>query len=165
MFRGRDKLVARDQRADGHRIGHSVKRICTVLGLNRSSYYKWKASSTQRHRRLISDAILVAKVKIVFDVKTSSTVQKSTAAELLCNYDYNTTAPANHKRNSRIVKKLCLRGYTRTQGRHHQACAKSRSVCGPGQAGFHDPNCKHAAPTISPIYRPQTGRILSLIHI
>ncbi|BAC19133.1 putative transposase [Corynebacterium efficiens YS-314] len=43
-----------------------VKRLCEVLKLNRSSYYKWKNSSSARSKRLMSDALLGVRVKTVF---------------------------------------------------------------------------------------------------
>ena len=98
---------------DDHRTDYSVKRMCTVLGLNRSSYYKWKASSAQRHRRLVDDAILGAKVKAIFDEKKQLYGAKRIAAELTFNDAYSSTGPVNHKRIARIMKKLRLRGYTK----------------------------------------------------
>ena len=98
---------------DDHRTDYSVKRMCTVLGLNRSSYYKWKASSAQRHRRLVDDAILGAKVKAIFDEKKQLYGAKRIAAELTFNDAYSSTGPVNHKRIARIMKKLQLRGYTK----------------------------------------------------
>ena len=58
--------MIRFQFVDDHCTDYSGKRMCVVLGLNRSSYYKWKASSAQRHRRFIDDAMLGAKVKAAF---------------------------------------------------------------------------------------------------
>lgn len=98
---------------DDHRTEYSVKRMCTVLGLNRSSYYKWKVSSAQRHRRLIDDAMLGAKVKAVFEEKDQLYGAKRIAAELTHNDAYNDNGPVNYKRIARIMKKLRLRGYTR----------------------------------------------------
>ena len=43
VFRGRDELVIRFQFACDHRHTHEVKRMCKALGLNRASYYKWRA--------------------------------------------------------------------------------------------------------------------------
>ena len=104
--------MIRNQQVEDHRTEYSVKRMCTVLGLNRSSYYKWKASSAQRHRRLIDDAMLGAKVKAVFDDKDQLYGAKRIAAELTHNDAYN-NGPVNHKRIARIMKKLHLRGYTK----------------------------------------------------
>ena len=98
---------------DDHRTEYSVKRMCTVLGLNRSSYYKWKTSSAQRHRRLIDDAILGAKVKAVFDDKDQLYGAKRIAAVLTHNDANNDNGPVNHKRIARIMEKLRLRGYTK----------------------------------------------------
>ena len=98
---------------DDHRTDYSVKRMCTVLGLNRSSYYKWKASSARRHRRLVDDAILGAKVQAIFDDKKQLYGAKRIAAELTFNDAYSSTGPVNHKRIARIMRKLQLRGYTK----------------------------------------------------
>ena len=105
--------MIRFQFVEDHRTEYSVKRMCTVLGLNRSSYYKWKASSDQRSRRLIDDAMLGAKVKAVFDEKNQLYGAKRIAAELTHNDAYNDNGPVNHKRIARIMKKLRLRGYTK----------------------------------------------------
>ena len=105
--------MIRNQQVEDHRTEYSVKRMCTVLGLNRSSYYKWKASSAQRHRRLIDDAMQAAKVKAVFDDKDQLYGAKRIAAELTHNDAYNDNGPVNHKRIARIMKKLRLRGYTK----------------------------------------------------
>lgn len=77
--------MIRFQFFEDNRTEYSVKRMCTVFGLNRSSYYKWKASSAQRHRRLIDDAMLGAKVKAVFDEKDQLCGAKRIAAELTYN--------------------------------------------------------------------------------
>jgi len=105
--------VIRFRFVDDHRTDYSVKRMCTVLGLNRSSYYKWKASSAQRHRRLVDDAILGAKVQAIFDDKKQLYGAKRIAAELTFNDAYSSTGPVNHKRIARIMRKLQLRGYTK----------------------------------------------------
>ena len=123
--------MIRFQFVEDHRTEYSVKRMCTVLGLNRSSYYKWKASSAQRHRRLIDDAMLGAKIKAVFNEKDQLYGAKRIAAELTYNDAYNDNGPVNHKRIARIMKKLRLRGYT-----------KKRKVTttrrGPGRVVFAD---------------------------
>lgn len=46
---------------DDTRNDHSIKRLCEVLKLNRSSYYKWKNTASTRKKRLLGDAILGAR--------------------------------------------------------------------------------------------------------
>lgn len=122
--------MIRNQSVDGHRTDYSVKRMCTVLGLNRSSYYKWKASHAQQHRRLIGDAILGAKVKAIFEDKNQLYGAKRIAAELTYNAEYNDNGPVNHKRIARIMKKLQLPWlHQKTQGHHNPAWAHTLRVC------------------------------------
>lgn len=89
---------------------YSVKRLCKVLGLNRSSYYKWKGAATTRKKRLLSDAILGALVKTVFTAENGCYGAKRIAAELKDQIGHD---PANHKRVARIMRSLKLFGYTK----------------------------------------------------
>lgn len=43
--------MSRFQFVDDHHTTHGVKRLCQVLGLNRSSYYKWRAGRDARAAR------------------------------------------------------------------------------------------------------------------
>ena len=102
--------MIRFQFVDDAQKNHSVKRICEVLGLNRSSYYKWKNSSSARRKRLISDAILGARVKTVFTTHSGCYGAKRITAELK---DQADQAPVNHKRVARVMRSLKLFGYTK----------------------------------------------------
>ena len=155
--------MIRFQFVEDHRTEYSVKRMCTVLGLNRSSYYKWKASSAQRHRRLIDDAMLGAKIKAVFNEKDQLYGAKRIAAELTYNDAYNDNGPVNHKRIARIMKKLRLRGYTKKRkvtttrrGPHRVVFACSPTWSSETSRHQLQIGCSLA---ISPICRSRTGRI------
>lgn len=95
---------------DDAQKNHSVKRLCEVLKLNRSSYYKWKNSSSDRRKRLISDALLGARVKAVFTAEKGCYGAKRITAELKDQADH---APVNHKRVTRVMRELKLFGYTK----------------------------------------------------
>lgn len=95
---------------DDAQKNHSVKRLCEVLKLNRSSYYKWKNSSSDRRKRLISDALLGARVKAVFTAEKGCYGAKRITAELKDQADH---APVNHKRVARVMRELKLFGYTK----------------------------------------------------
>ncbi|GAA3812473.1 hypothetical protein GCM10022206_58610 [Streptomyces chiangmaiensis] len=41
-------MGSRFQFVDDHRDAYEVKRLCEVLNVNRSSYYKWPAGRPQR---------------------------------------------------------------------------------------------------------------------
>ncbi|MFD9293329.1 IS3 family transposase [Streptomyces sp. NPDC060030] len=42
-----------------------MKRLCEVLGLNRSSYYKWRAGREARGARQRADKRLAARIRVV----------------------------------------------------------------------------------------------------
>ena len=102
--------MIRFQFVDDAKNSHSVKRLCEVLKLNRSSYYKWKKTSTTRKKRLLSDAVLGARVKTVFTKERGCYGSKRITAEL---NDNSTTAPVNHKKIARIMRSLQLFGYSK----------------------------------------------------
>lgn len=95
---------------DDAKTHHSVKRLCEVLGLNRSSYYKWKSSVPARRKRLVSDAILGARVTVVFRKERGCYGSKRIAAEL---NDDLPGSPVNHKKVARVMRSLKLFGYSK----------------------------------------------------
>ncbi len=95
---------------DDARKTYPVKRLCEVLTLNRSSYYKWKSSAAGRKKRLLSDAILGAKVKVVFAAEKGCYGAKRVTAEL--GRDPK-DRPVNHKRVARVMRSMKLFGYTK----------------------------------------------------
>lgn len=87
---------------------HSVKRICAVIKVCRSSYYKWKATATTRAARSQSDAALGTRIRTIFDAEKGLYGAKRITAVL--NAD-NAGCRTNHKRVARIMKTLGLHGY------------------------------------------------------
>ena len=67
IFRGRDDLVIRFQFVDDHRNTHEVKRMCSVLGIQRSSFYKWCASRPARAARQAADDALCERIEHHFE--------------------------------------------------------------------------------------------------
>ncbi|MBB5081509.1 transposase InsO family protein [Nonomuraea endophytica] len=55
----------RYQFVDDHRNTFTVKRLCQVIGLNRASYYKWRAGADARAARQAADAALAAQIRAV----------------------------------------------------------------------------------------------------
>ncbi|WP_328760004.1 IS3 family transposase [Streptomyces sp. NBC_00271] len=63
-FAKRDELVrSRFQFVDDHRDTYEVKRLCHVLDVNRSSYYKWLAGAEARAARQHKDRILAEEIR------------------------------------------------------------------------------------------------------
>lgn len=102
--------MSRFRFVDDVRTTYSVKRLCEVLKINRSSYYKWKKSAPTRNKRLLSDAVLGAKIKSIFTKERGCYGAKRITAEL--NDDPGNT-PVNHKRVARIMASLKLFGFTK----------------------------------------------------
>lgn len=89
---------------------YSVKRLCEVLGLNKSSYYKWKRTAPLRKKRLLKDSLLGTRVKTVLITERGYYGAKRITAELK---DQTGHEPVNHKRVARIMRSLKLFGYTK----------------------------------------------------
>lgn len=74
--------MIRFQFVDDNLADYSVKRMCTVLGLNRSSYYKWKNSAPRRRARLVDDAVVAAEIQAIFDAENGVWGARRITAEL-----------------------------------------------------------------------------------
>ena len=61
-----------------HRTEYSVKRMCHVLKLNRSSFYKWVQTREERRLKTCSDALIGARIK------TSSMMSTEGVRKFVC---------------------------------------------------------------------------------
>ncbi|WP_408923879.1 IS3 family transposase [Corynebacterium marquesiae] len=93
-----------------HRTEYSVKRMCHVLKLNRSSFYKWVQTSEKRRLKMCPDALIGAKIKATFDDEHGLYGAKRIAASLNSDTDFG---PINHKKVARIMKAMGLKGFTK----------------------------------------------------
>ncbi|OEJ21276.1 hypothetical protein AS594_37320 [Streptomyces agglomeratus] len=57
--------MSRFQFVDDHRNTYEVKRLCQVLDVNRSSYYKWLAGAEARATRQREDRVLAEEIREV----------------------------------------------------------------------------------------------------
>ncbi|MCX5096424.1 hypothetical protein OOK36_48340 [Streptomyces sp. NBC_00365] len=60
-------MRSRFQFVDDHQSTYEVKRLCQVLDVNRSSYYKWLAGAEARATRQREDRILAEEIREVHD--------------------------------------------------------------------------------------------------
>lgn len=95
---------------DDHRTEFSVKRMCTVLKVRRSSYYKWVANTARREQHIRADELLGARIRIAFEAEGGLYGAKRIAALLSCQ---TPDQPVNHKRVARVMKALGLAGFTK----------------------------------------------------
>ncbi|MER0102503.1 IS3 family transposase [Corynebacterium sp. KPL2734] len=109
-FGRRDSLVIRFQFVDDHRTEYSVKRMCHVLKLNRSSFYKWVSTRKKRRLKIYSDGLIGARITTVFDDEHGLYGAKRIAASLKEDTAYT---PVNHKKVARIMKAMGLQGFSK----------------------------------------------------
>ncbi|KSZ55910.1 integrase, partial [Rhodococcus pyridinivorans KG-16] len=85
---------------DDHRDTHEVKRMCTVLGIHRSSYYKWRAGKAARLARQQADAALVDRIRAHHQEWDHTLGYRRMTAELAD--DDAVPGTVNHKRVARL---------------------------------------------------------------
>ncbi len=113
--------MSRFRFVDDTRTDYPVNRLCEVLKINRSSYYKRKATAPQRQQRLLDDAAMAARITVVFDAHDGCYGAKRVTAELNDLGDPSAAqAPSspespvvNHKRVARLMKTNGLAGFAR----------------------------------------------------
>lgn len=92
--------MSRFQFVDDYSETYPVKRLCHVLGLNRSSFYKWRANAPARQRRRHKDEALVSQMRDYHEEFDATIGVRRMTAEI------NDTAPTpvNHKRIERLMR-------------------------------------------------------------
>ncbi|MFD5513672.1 IS3 family transposase, partial [Streptomyces sp. NPDC127051] len=58
-------MTSRFQFVDDHGNTYEVKRLCQILDVNRSSYYKWLAGAEARAARQHEDLVLAEEIREV----------------------------------------------------------------------------------------------------
>ena len=105
-----DSQELRFQFVDDHRTEYSVKRMCDVLKLTRSSFYKWVSTRKKRRVKMYFDAVIGARIKTIFDDEHGLYGAKRIAASL---NDDTDLGPTNHKKVARIMKSMGIKGFTK----------------------------------------------------
>ncbi|MCX4796958.1 IS3 family transposase [Streptomyces sp. NBC_01242] len=105
-FGRRDELVrSRFQFVDDHRNTYEVKRLCQVLDVNRSSYYKWLAGAEARATRQREDRILAEEIREVHGESGGAYGSPRVTAELR-----EKGRQVNEKRIARIMRTFSITG-------------------------------------------------------
>ena len=102
--------------ADHHRR-YGVKRLCTILGIARSSYYHWRATAADRAARQAADARLAARIRAVHRESDGTYGVPRITAELR-----EAGERVNHKRIARVMRSISLAG-VRLRRRHRTTIA------------------------------------------
>jgi transposase InsO family protein len=96
---------SRFQFVDDHRNTYEVKRLCHVLDVNRSSYYKWLAGAEARATRQREDRILAEEIREVHGESGGAYGSPRVTAELR-----GKGRRVNEKRIARIMRTFSITG-------------------------------------------------------
>ncbi|WP_345376834.1 IS3 family transposase, partial [Promicromonospora umidemergens] len=105
-FAGGDELVNRFQFVADHLDTFEVKRMCVVLGINRSSYYKWVAGAAKRAVRQAADQALAEQIRAVHAEWDTTYGAPRITPELAD----KTGRPVNEKRVARVMRRFGIVG-------------------------------------------------------
>ncbi|MFE3330001.1 IS3 family transposase [Streptomyces sp. NPDC059176] len=136
-FAGGDALVNRFQFVADHQRRYGVKRLCTILGIARSSFYYWRGTAADR----ASDARLAARIRAVHRESDGTYGVLRITAELR-----DEGERINHKRVARVMRSIGLAG-VRLRRRHRTTVADPASAKAPDLIGrdftASEPNTKY----------------------
>src|SRR5262249_40746087 len=90
---------------DAPRDACGVKRLCLVLGMNRSSYYKWLAGAEARAARERADEHLAARIRAVHTDSGGAYGSPRVTAELRAGGTL-----VNEKKVTRVMRKFSIAG-------------------------------------------------------
>jgi transposase InsO family protein len=90
---------------DDHRDAYGVKRLCRVLGVNRSSYYKWRDAAEARAARERADQELAARIRAVHVEADGAYGSPRVTAELR-----EAGVLVNEKKVARVMRKFQIAG-------------------------------------------------------
>ncbi|MFD9053383.1 IS3 family transposase [Streptomyces zaomyceticus] len=141
-FAGGDALVNRFQFVADHQRRHGVKRLCTILGIARSSSYYWRRTAPARAARQAADARLAARIREVhlesdgtYGVPRITAELRETGGEAV-----------DHKRLARIMRASGIQGI-RLRRRHRTTVPDPAAAKAPDLIGRDfttaEPNTKY----------------------
>ncbi|MFI1259228.1 IS3 family transposase [Streptomyces netropsis] len=140
-FAGGDALVNRFQFAADHQRRHGVKRLCTILGIARSSFSYWRRTAGDRAARQAADARLAGRIRAVHRESDGTYGALRITTELRDNGER-----VNHKRVARVMRQAGLAGL-RLRRRHRTTVADPAAATAPDLIGrdftVSEPNTKY----------------------
>ncbi|SEE85425.1 Integrase core domain-containing protein [Streptomyces sp. Ag109_O5-10] len=126
--------------ADHHRR-YGVKRLCTILGIARSSFYYWRRTAADRAARQAADAHLATRIRAVHHESGGTYGVPRITAELR-----DRGERVNHKRIARVMRGIGLAGL-RLRRRHRTTIADPAAAKAPDLIGrdftASEPNTKY----------------------
>jgi transposase InsO family protein len=133
--------VTRFQFVADHQRHHGVKRLCTILGIARSSFYYWRKTAPFRAVRQADEARLADRIRAVHRDSDGTYGVPRITAEFRDDGEN-----VNHKRIAQVMKKIGLAG-VRLRRRHRTtvpdpAAVKAADLIGRDFTAEH-PNIKY----------------------
>jgi transposase InsO family protein len=98
-------VSSRFQFVDDHRDAFGVKRLCRILALSRSGFYRWLAGADARASRARADAELAERIAQIHQESDGTYGVPRVTAELK-----EAGRPVNHKRVERVMRKFHIVG-------------------------------------------------------
>lgn len=135
-------MSSRFQFVADHQRRYGVKRLCTILGIARSSFYYWRRAAPERSARQAADARLAARIRHVHRDSGGTYGVPRVTAQLR---DGGGQA-VNHKRVARVMRAIGLAG-VRLRRRHRTTVADPAAAKAPDLIGRD-----FTAPAVSPVY-------------
>lgn len=99
--------MSRFQFAAYHRDTFEVKRLCQVIGIARSSFYKWLAAAPARAARAADDEALAKRIRAIHDQDRACGAPRITAE---FNDGVEVDQRVNHKRVARVMRERHIVG-------------------------------------------------------
>ncbi|MFF9403905.1 IS3 family transposase [Streptomyces sp. NPDC014744] len=124
-----DALVNRFQFVADHQRRYGVKRLCTILGIARSSFYYWCRTAVDRAARQAADAALASRIRAVHRESDGTYGVPRVTAELREGGER-----VNHKRVARVMRSISLAG-VRLRRRHRTTVADPAAAKAPDLIG------------------------------
>ncbi|PKR41273.1 IS3 family transposase, partial [Streptomyces sp. EAG2] len=109
---------------------YGVKRLCSILGVSRSSFYYWRRTAADRAARQVADAKLAARIRAVHQESDGTYGAPRITAELR---EENSEA-VNHKRVARIMRASGIEG-VRLRRRHRTTVSDPAAAKAPDLIG------------------------------
>nr|WP_193241803.1 IS3 family transposase [Streptomyces phaeolivaceus] len=131
-----------------------MKRLCTILGIARSSFYYWRRTAEDRAARQAADVRLATRIRAVHHESGGTYGVPRITAELR-----ETGERINHKRIARVMRSIGLAG-VRLRRRHRTTTADPAAAKAPDLIGrdftASEPNTKDRAGGCVPSGRATT---------
>ncbi|MGC9671592.1 IS3 family transposase [Planosporangium sp. 12N6] len=98
-FQGDGSVTSRFRFISTHRAAYGVKRLCRVLAVSRSGFYRWLAAEPDRTARQQADDALLAEIRAIHAESGGSYGSPRVTVELR-----ERGRPVNHKRTARLMR-------------------------------------------------------------